>query len=496
MLRQMAGVMALLLVGCGTESEVMEDAPMEDTPLQSQREGMIVGGNDLIPVAADGSNVPAKYRPLLDAFGLLTIGTGGFCTATHLGSGVVMTAGHCFAAGSGGQTNIACPANTTVSWGKRAGTGPNLVSSCTRILAMQNSGAWDYAFIEVSPPPSTAVGFQSNAGGVGNPVGSSATIFSHPQARDLEWSQTCYIPPLAAGFLHSCDTESGSSGAAVIEDDSLQVVGVNHSNNGIHNQGIYLDHTPIGWLWRAHRPTGELKAWGGKCLDAQGGGTANGTPFQLHSCNGSSAQTFRREGLAFVGNAGKCLDAPSATVGATTRLFDCQGSGSQQWRMENVELRHLSGKCVDVPFAHDGSGTWLFDCWGGPNQKWTVTDSGLIRAPDGRCLDVPWSTANGTPVWAYACHGGANQRWTFNQGGEIRGLGGKCLDLADGDTTNRTPFRLWDCNGSAAQKFHLRGEIRGPGGLCLDNPWSTSDGTLPLVWDCHGGENQKWEHRW
>ncbi|MFD0567236.1 RICIN domain-containing protein [Kitasatospora saccharophila] len=33
---------------------------------------------------------------------------------------------------------------------------------------------------------------------------------------------------------------------------------------------------------------------------------------------------------------------------------------------------------------------------------------------------------------------------------------GRCLDAPSGNTANGTRLQLWDCNGSAAQKFALR----------------------------------------
>jgi V8-like Glu-specific endopeptidase len=480
------------LIGCVDD---VDDADALDG-FGTSTGGVIVGGNDFVPVAADGSNVPARYRPLLNAFGRLTVGNM-TCTATHIGNGVAVTAGHCFNAGSSGQTNRACPANTSVAWGRRAGTTV-MTSTCTRILAMQDQKPYDYAFFEVDPIPPAAIPFWSSAGSVGNAVSTSGTVFSHPQGRDLEWSKTCYIPPLAIAFSHSCDTEPGSSGAAMIEDASLRIVGIHHSSDNISvNHGVYLNGTSLGWIWRAHRVDGTLRANHGLCLDTLDAGTADRTPFQLWSCHGASAQRFRRNGQAFtVGHTGKCLDSPFATVGTQPWQFSCWGGWNQQWQRANHELRNVSGKCVDVPYTHSGSQVWIFDCWGGTNQKWTITDRGEIRTPDGRCLDVPWSTTNGTSVLAVTCHGGANQRWTFNGNGEIRGLGGKCLDLANNNTANRTLFQLWDCNGTNAQKFHTRGDLRGPGNLCLEAAWGSGAGSRPYLSSCTGAGNQIWDHRW
>ena len=128
--------------------------------------------------------MPAEYRPLLDAFGNTRIGgLSRQCTATHIGNGVAITAGHCFNAGINGQTNVACPADTTVYWGSRAGTVAG-TSGCRIILAMQNSAFFDYAFFAVYNPPLAEVGFRLDAGS--SAVDTNGTLFSHPDGRDLE----------------------------------------------------------------------------------------------------------------------------------------------------------------------------------------------------------------------------------------------------------------------------------------------------------------------
>ena len=56
----------------------------------------IIGTNDLIAVNALATNIPLKYKALVNAFGLMSMS----CTATHIGNGYVLTAGHCFWVGS------------------------------------------------------------------------------------------------------------------------------------------------------------------------------------------------------------------------------------------------------------------------------------------------------------------------------------------------------------------------------------------------------------
>ena len=69
----------------------------------------IIGDNDLIAVDSTGSNIPERYHNLLNAFGRMSMG----CTATHIGNGYVLTAGHCFYASAEPERDAEC-SDTTI----------------------------------------------------------------------------------------------------------------------------------------------------------------------------------------------------------------------------------------------------------------------------------------------------------------------------------------------------------------------------------------------
>ncbi|MGW4942056.1 ricin-type beta-trefoil lectin domain protein [Actinoplanes sp. NPDC004185] len=77
-----------------------------------------------------------------------------------------------------------------------------------------------------------------------------------------------------------------------------------------------------------------------------------------------------------------------------------------------------------------------------------------------------------------------------------RGQGsGRCLDVPGGSQTNGTLPALWDCNGGSNQKWTSTAatELRTPGGKCLDAAGgATANGTAVQIWDCNGGANQQW----
>ncbi|MEV6108011.1 family 16 glycosylhydrolase [Streptomyces sp. NPDC051940] len=123
--------------------------------------------------------------------------------------------------------------------------------------------------------------------------------------------------------------------------------------------------------------------------------------------------------------------------------------------------------------------------------------TGTFTGYGGKCLDVAGAnTANGTAVQLYDCNGTAAQRWTVGSDGTIRALG-KCLDAAAAGTADGTRVQLWECNGTGAQRWAYNAGshdvVNVPANKCLDvKDWSTANGAATQLWTCTGGANQKW----
>lgn len=210
--------------------------------------GVVVGERDFVRVLADGATVPEKYRPLLDAFGKYST-----CTVTHVGKGLVVTAGHCFNASPSGTKNERC--SGTIDWGYRRDEAPYHRSRCMLVLDAEWSVTRDYALVVVADPPPFAVTVDRAARPA---LGHGITMFSHPLNRPLEWSRTCTVQPpsnlLEIGsdgtwgggmFTHQCDSERGSSGAAIIDDASLSIVGIHNGGVTPWNYATYVVDTPL-----------------------------------------------------------------------------------------------------------------------------------------------------------------------------------------------------------------------------------------------------------
>ena len=123
--------------------------------------------------------------------------------------------------------------------------------------------------------------------------------------------------------------------------------------------------------------SGPITGIGGKCLDNANGGTSNGNPVQLWTCDGLSRQQWTLPGDGTIRVQGNhCLAVKGAGVTSMTPV-------------------------------------WLWDCDGGPAQIWTVKANGtIVNNHSGLCLaDKGGGTADGNPIWVYTCDGGLAQLW-------------------------------------------------------------------------------------
>jgi hypothetical protein len=202
----------------------------------------IIGTNDLVVVTKNGVSLPETLKPLVNAFGKIEMG----CTATHIGNGLVLTAGHCFDAGESVQKDKTC--DYTVDWGYRADSKPFLTSKCVKILAMVWNDNQDWAIFQVDKAPNAKVEIERSS--TKPQVGSTITIFGHPQGRPLEWSQFCTVQPASNGnfgefiFSHQCDTEPGNSGSTVLNAQG-KVVGIHDGGVVPWNYATFLQDTEI-----------------------------------------------------------------------------------------------------------------------------------------------------------------------------------------------------------------------------------------------------------
>ncbi|MGW4806347.1 lectin [Kitasatospora sp. NPDC004272] len=253
-------------------------------------------------------------------------------------------------------------------------------------------------------------------------------------------------------------------------------------------------------------PTGPIgSGLAGKCLDAAGGSTSNGTHAQSYACNNTAAQRWTLPGDGTVTQSGKCLDVSGGSTadGALVQLWDCNQSDGQKWIPRGSALVNTgSGKCLDIPNSGtaDGIQLQIFDCNNTPAQQWTlprVRTGATPSALAGKCLDDnAAATANGNRVQSWSCNGSPAQSVTVPGDGTLR-IFGRCVSASGGGTGNNTPVVLWDCNGSTGQQWAYDATaraLRNPqSGRCLDVPNSgTTDGVQLQLFDCNGTPAQQW----
>ncbi|MFJ9866188.1 RICIN domain-containing protein [Streptomyces sp. NPDC101165] len=177
----------------------------------------------------------------------------------------------------------------------------------------------------------------------------------------------------------------------------------------------WLDHYTEGGInWIGDAPL-EIQVPGaaGKCLDVQGSGKANGTPVQIYTCNGSSAQKWQLWGV-YDGhytllnvNAQKCLEVLNGANanGTKIQIRDCGSSKAQQWTF-NVraadELRNIAtDKCLNLAAFDNGKDAQLNTCNGSNAQKLRIVPKGHTGSAPSKA-DVDKAKANVTSAQSEA----------------------------------------------------------------------------------------------
>jgi Ricin-type beta-trefoil lectin domain len=134
--------------------------------------------------------------------------------------------------------------------------------------------------------------------------------------------------------------------------------------------------------------TGQITGYQGMCLDVRAAATADGTPVQVYTCNGTNAQQWSVDTSAGTVQAlGKCLDVSGAGTanGTKVQLWTCNGTGAQVWQHQsNGEyLNPNSGKCLDdTGFGGSGTQVQIWACADSSNQQWTLPTGGVTPPPN------------------------------------------------------------------------------------------------------------------
>jgi hypothetical protein len=125
--------------------------------------------------------------------------------------------------------------------------------------------------------------------------------------------------------------------------------------------------------------TGPITGYGSLCVDVRGANSADFTPVQVYTCNGTSAQQWTVVQAGSTLHAlGKCLDINGGGTadGTTVDLYTCNNTAAQVFiPQSNGSLYNpQSNKCLDDTGWSTTPGTQLqiWDCTGNANQKWSL----------------------------------------------------------------------------------------------------------------------------
>jgi hypothetical protein len=124
--------------------------------------------------------------------------------------------------------------------------------------------------------------------------------------------------------------------------------------------------------------TDQITGMDGLCVDVRGANTANWTPVQLYTCNGTDAQQWTVAANGTLQALGKCMGVHhgATTNGTTVDLYQCNNTGGQVWQPLNDGslFNPQSGKCLDDPTSSTTPGTQLqiWSCTDAANQHWTL----------------------------------------------------------------------------------------------------------------------------
>ncbi len=264
---------------------------------------------------------------------------------------------------------------------------------------------------------------------------------------------------------------------------------------------------------------------GGKCVDVDGNDLGgNGKRVQLWDCQTRAADQNwlgSAYGIHTLGTMSRCLDATGngTANGTKVQLYDCRdGLGGQQWivRTDGSIVNPQSGRCLDDPNGDltNGVGLHLYDCNGNAAQQFTITGGvPIIPAVQQATSDRNNSTQNCVDVdgrdlrqlqlvvQTYSCETivtknpeSQDQKWVYHRDTQTVTSLGLCLDIDRNATANFSKLQVYTCNNAGGQKWLFRADesvFNPQSGRCLDIPQGQHDRQTLQIYDCIGGDAQR-----
>jgi glucosylceramidase len=201
------------------------------------------------------------------------------------------------------------------------------------------------------------------------------------------------------GAVRIASTAEGSGGIDNVAfrdpDGTIVLVAVNTNTSAAQSFQVSYDGSTFGYSMPAGSmatftwpstvtgggggttASGTITGYQGLCLDVRSASSADGTPVQVYTCNGTTAQQWTVASNGTLQALGKCLDVSGGGTanGTLVQLYTCNGTGAQTWQAQsNGELVNpQSGKCLDdTGFGSSGTQVQIWSCTDASNQQWKL----------------------------------------------------------------------------------------------------------------------------
>jgi len=201
------------------------------------------GSYDLVRIASAPTEVYNERGPVA------RIDTGsGYCTGFLISADLLMTNYHCV-----GYQSTCDSTRVQFNYELDSNLQPTPIAEVSCTTLVKANSTYDYAVLKLSSAIGNTYGWYELEPRV--PTGEQGTLIQHPNGRrkKVALPPNCALLEIADGyapnsdFRHQCDTDSGTSGAPIL-DSEYYVVGLHHwggaskSGGDTANQAVRMDH--------------------------------------------------------------------------------------------------------------------------------------------------------------------------------------------------------------------------------------------------------------
>ncbi len=247
-----------------------------------------------------------------------------------------------------------------------------------------------------------------------------------------------------------------------------------------------------------------------RCAGVDGADQSNGAGVSGWMCTNAPDQGWMLDPSGFILNRGsdRCLDGNGGQAGATVLIWNCADVPWQRWEWTGTQLVNTYRTTCLAILNNDelpGGRMSLVTCDpNDPSQRITMEPAApwpwhrIANPSSGDCAEITDNnSSNGTRVRRADCAGyqATGQGWKLDATGMVfsridDGAHGKCLDASTG--ANGSEVLVWDCHGGNNQRWHVDGQqlVNNVAGMCLQAP--SNDGETLTVATCDGSARQRW----